>query len=131
MLCAIIVLKLDKGVNLTQYNLIEYVYSLCALGASSPNELQPILEATSLEQLFDRCLKFFNHDSNIENFYGEKGLQNTMNIKHKTLGRSGLQRSVTEYEYKDPSHPFFDEDLLSNYSSKLSSILSLIKSEIL
>ena len=43
---------------------LEYVYSLCALGASSPSELQPILEATTLEELIDRCLKLFTHNDN-------------------------------------------------------------------
>ena len=61
-------LMLEQYYLKTETPTLEYVYSLCALGASSPNELQPILEATSLEQLFDRCLKFFNNDSNIENF---------------------------------------------------------------
>ena len=42
---------------LTQYYLttdtptLDYVYSLAALGAKDPNELQPILEANSLEEL--------------------------------------------------------------------------------
>ncbi|MDP6304023.1 MAG: LON peptidase substrate-binding domain-containing protein, partial [Candidatus Nitrosopelagicus sp.] len=49
----------------TETPTMEYVYSLCALGASSPNELQPILEARTLEELIDRCLKFFGHDDNV------------------------------------------------------------------
>ena len=42
---------------LTQYYLvtdmptIDYVYSLAALGAQDPNELQPILEANSMDEL--------------------------------------------------------------------------------
>jgi Lon protease-like protein len=45
---------------LTQYYLttdtptIDYVYSLAALGAQDPNELQPILEANSIEELIQR-----------------------------------------------------------------------------
>lgn len=33
---------------------VEYVYSLAALGASNPHQLQPILEAATIENLFDR-----------------------------------------------------------------------------
>ena len=33
---------------------VEYVYSLAALGASNPHQLQPILEAETIENLFDR-----------------------------------------------------------------------------
>ena len=39
---------------LTETPTIDYTYSLCALGASSPNDLQPILEANSLEDLLLR-----------------------------------------------------------------------------
>ena len=45
---------------LTQYYLItdtptiDYVYSLAALGAKDPNDLQPILEANSMEELIQR-----------------------------------------------------------------------------
>ncbi len=45
---------------LTQYYLttdtptIDYVYSLAALGAQDPEELQPILEANSMEELIQR-----------------------------------------------------------------------------
>ncbi len=39
---------------------LEYVYSLCALGAATPNDLQPILESVTLEELVDRCLKLLN-----------------------------------------------------------------------
>jgi len=45
---------------LTQYYLttdtptIDYVYSLAALGAQDPNELQPILEANSMEELIQK-----------------------------------------------------------------------------
>ena len=58
-------LMLEQYYLKTDTPTLEYVYSLCALGASSPNELQPILEARTLEQLFDRCLKFFSHDENV------------------------------------------------------------------
>ena len=33
---------------------IDYVYSLSALGAKDPNELQPILEATNMESLLQK-----------------------------------------------------------------------------
>lgn len=39
---------------LTDIPTVEYVYSLAALGASNPYQLQPILEATTIENLFDR-----------------------------------------------------------------------------
>ena len=39
----------------TETPTVDYVYSLCALGATSAQELQPILEANSLEQLLERC----------------------------------------------------------------------------
>ncbi len=39
---------------LTEAPTVDYIYSLCALGASSPNDLQPILEANSLEDLILR-----------------------------------------------------------------------------
>ena len=33
---------------------IDYIYSLAALGAKTPNELQPILEATNIENLIQK-----------------------------------------------------------------------------
>ena len=39
----------------TETPTVDYVYSLCALGATSAQELQPILETNSLEQLLERC----------------------------------------------------------------------------
>jgi hypothetical protein len=39
---------------LTETPTVDYIYSLCALGASSPNDLQPILEANSIEDLILR-----------------------------------------------------------------------------
>ena len=48
---------------LTQYYLttntptIDYVYSLSALGAQDPNDLQPILEANSMEELINQVEK--------------------------------------------------------------------------
>ncbi|MBL7018249.1 MAG: LON domain containing protein, partial [Nitrosopumilus sp.] len=33
---------------------IDYIYSLSAIGAKDPNELQPILEATSMDGLIKR-----------------------------------------------------------------------------
>ena len=58
-------LMLEQYYLKTETPTLEYVYSLCALGASSPNELQSILEARTLEELFDRCLKFFSHDARL------------------------------------------------------------------
>ena len=43
---------------------LEYVYSLCALGSSTPNELQSILEAVTLDQTIECCLKVLD-DSTI------------------------------------------------------------------
>ena len=40
---------------------LEYVYSLCALGASSPNDLQPLLESVTLDHLIDRASKILNY----------------------------------------------------------------------
>ena len=37
----------------TETPTIDYVYSLAALGAETPNELQPILEANSMEELIE------------------------------------------------------------------------------
>ena len=37
----------------TETPTIDYVYSLAALGAEDPNELQPILEANSMEEIID------------------------------------------------------------------------------
>jgi hypothetical protein len=42
---------------------LEYVYSLCALGSSSPNELQLILEAITLDQIIERCFKILNNST--------------------------------------------------------------------
>ena len=39
----------------TEMPTIDYVHSLCALGATTAQELQPILEANSIEQLLERC----------------------------------------------------------------------------
>ena len=54
------VLLSDLEMMLRHYDLmtetptVDYIYSLCALGASSPNDLQLILEANSLEDLIPR-----------------------------------------------------------------------------
>ena len=61
-------LMLEQYYLKTETPTLEYVYSLCALGASSPDELQPILESNTLEELLDRCLRFFNSDSKIRDF---------------------------------------------------------------
>ena len=61
-------LMLEQYYLKTDTPTLEYVYSLCALGASSPNDLQPILESTTLSQLIDRCLTVFSFDSNIGDF---------------------------------------------------------------
>ena len=37
--------------------MIDYVYSLAALGAKIPNELQPILEATNMDDLIQKVEK--------------------------------------------------------------------------
>ena len=42
---------------LTDIPTVDYVYSLAALGAKDPNELQPILEATTMEELIQRVEK--------------------------------------------------------------------------
>ena len=39
----------------TETPTLDYVYSLCALGASSPKDLQLILESTSKEQILENC----------------------------------------------------------------------------
>ena len=57
-------LMLEQYYLKTDTPTLEYVYSLCALGASSPGELQPILESHTLEQLVDRCFRFFNSNTN-------------------------------------------------------------------
>ena len=41
----------------TETPTIDYVYSLAALGAETPNELQPILEASSMEELHQQFQK--------------------------------------------------------------------------
>jgi len=41
----------------TEIPTLDYVYSLCALGASSPKELQTILESTTKENLLEKCEK--------------------------------------------------------------------------
>ena len=43
----------------TEIPTLDYVYSLCALGASSPKELQLILESSSKEQLLQKCKNLF------------------------------------------------------------------------
>ena len=40
---------------------LEYVYSFCALGASSPYDLQPLLESATRTQLIDRALKILSY----------------------------------------------------------------------
>ncbi len=54
------VLLSDLQMMLRNYDLmtetptVDYIYSICALAASSPNDLQPILEANFLEDLIPR-----------------------------------------------------------------------------
>jgi len=54
------ILNSDLEIMLRHYDLltetptVDYIYSLCALGASNPNDLQLILEANSLEDLIPR-----------------------------------------------------------------------------
>ena len=57
-------LMLEQYYLKTDTPTLEYVYSLCALGASSPNELQPILESTTLKQLIERSAKIFEYSAN-------------------------------------------------------------------
>ena len=45
----------------TEIPTLDYVYSLCALGASSPKELQLILEAATKEQLLEKCKNLFGN----------------------------------------------------------------------
>ena len=44
----------------TEIPTLDYVYSLCALGASSPKELQSILESTTKEQFLEKCQDLLN-----------------------------------------------------------------------
>ena len=48
---------LDQYYLTTDTPTTDYVYSLSALGAKDPNELQPILEATTMENLLERVEK--------------------------------------------------------------------------
>ena len=41
----------------TEIPTLDYVYSLCALGASSPQDLQTILESSTKEKLLEECEK--------------------------------------------------------------------------
>ena len=67
---------LAKPQNISQYELdnllntyylkteiptLDYVYSLCALGASSPKELQTILESSTKEKLLKECEKLLGN----------------------------------------------------------------------
>ena len=53
-------LMLEQYYLKTDTPTLEYVYSLCALGASSPNDLQPLLESVTLEHLIDRASKILS-----------------------------------------------------------------------
>ena len=57
-------LMLEQYYLKTDTPTLEYVYSLCALGSSTPNELQSILEAVTLDQTIECCLKVLD-DSTI------------------------------------------------------------------
>lgn len=50
---------LEKYGLITEIPTIEYIYSLSALGASNPYQLQPILEAKTIENLFDTVENLF------------------------------------------------------------------------
>ena len=50
----------------------------------------------------------------IEEFYGSKGITNTLNRRGKS------------YAYKDKNYPFFDRDYINNHSAKMSSLLKCI-----
>ena len=56
-------LMLEQYYLKTDTPTLEYVYSLCALGASSPNDLQPLLESSTLDHLIDRASKIFSFDA--------------------------------------------------------------------
>jgi len=43
----------------TETPTLDYVYSLCALGASTPKDLQAILESPTKEHLLEKCEKLF------------------------------------------------------------------------
>jgi len=45
---------LEKYYLTTEMPTIDYVYSLSALGAKDPNELQPILEANAMDDLLQK-----------------------------------------------------------------------------
>ena len=53
---------LDRSYLKTEIPTLDYVYSLCALGASSPKDLQLILESSTKEQLLKRCEKLLKTD---------------------------------------------------------------------
>jgi hypothetical protein len=50
----------------------------------------------------------------VEDFYGARGLQNTMN------------RRGQSFTYKTPTLPFFDKDFIKDYSCKLASVLDAV-----
>ena len=90
-------------------------------------EMNPILDNISLTQITDmtypsdkdNIVKQLNEgDINVDEFYGERGLRNCMN------------KRGSRYTYKkkilDKYGPIFDKDNLSDYSSKLSSIINII-----
>ena len=49
----------------TEIPTLDYVYSLCALGASSPKELQSILESTTKEQFLEKCQDLLNSTNDL------------------------------------------------------------------
>jgi len=90
-------------------------------------EMNPILDNVSLTQITDMTYpsekdnlvkKLNDGDINVDEFYGERGLKNCMN------------KRGSNYTYKkkilDKYGPIFDKDNLSDYSSKLSSIINII-----
>jgi len=90
-------------------------------------EMNPILDNISLTQITDmtypsdkdNIVKQLNEgDIGVDEFYGERGLRNCMN------------KRGSKYSYKkkvlDKYGPIFDKDNLSDYSSKLSSIINII-----
>ena len=68
-------------------------------------EINPILDNTMLMQISNIVypVKQITDDTDISEFYGEKGLKNLMSIKNNVFGRLGLQTSSKEYTYKDNS----------------------------
>ena len=82
-------------------------------------EKNSIVDNTLLTQITDFVYPIDKKDLNdgttkVEDFYGEKGLKNSMNRRGQT------------FTYKNTSNPFFDKDFIKQYSCKMASILDAI-----